>query len=528
MSVQVRRNKDGSLASQFWYAVFEVKGRRHVVSTGIAIEGEPGSKAFLLSKGRAQTVQDQMVEEARKKSGAEKIVQRLVEIKTGDQYASPPLSSLADAWAAIPRKRKPGAFYLQCGRNVLDRFVHFLHDRHPGVKVLADVSANHARAFMDTEERRGITPRTWNQSKGLLRSAFRHLDPSADAYRNYFAKVPDKTEDSVHRQPFTPEEIAAILTTAANDQLMRPLIVTALCTAMRRGDCAMLKWADVDLKGGFITVKTSKTGETVEIPIMPLLRDELMAIKRGKNEYVFPEAAKLYQQSADGLNYRLKEILTAAGFVDAGSDGSAEPQEPALPSLPADELRARGLAALDAIRMTAPKRERAKAIFTAYLDGHTIPDIAASLKVGQGTASAHLNQLEQHLKAAVIRRKGAAPAAAIRGTLYSNGVGQRLKRGSLRGWHSFRTTFITLALSAGLPMELVRRITGHTTVDIVLKHYFRPGREDFRRALQSAMPKLLTNGSKSPKEEAIAILDGMTAKTWKQDAAKMRQLLTAI
>jgi hypothetical protein len=28
----------------------------------------------------------------------------------------------------------------------------------------------------------------------------------------------------------------------------------------------------------------------------------------------------------------------------------------------------------------------------------------------------------------------------------------------------------------------------------VLKHYFQPGREDFRMALQSAMPKLLTAG----------------------------------
>ena len=52
-----------------------------------------------------------------------------------------------------------------------------------------------------------------------------------------------------------------------------------------------------------------------------------------------------------------------------------------------------------------------------------------------------------------------------------------------------------MALSAGVPMELVRRVTGHSTVEVVLKHYFRPGREAFRTALQMAMPKMLTGGA---------------------------------
>jgi hypothetical protein len=53
---------------------------------------------------------------------------------------------------------------------------------------------------------------------------------------------------------------------------------------------------------------------------------------------------------------------------------------------------------------------------------------------------------------------------------------------------------LTLALTAGVPLELVQRVTGHKTTDVVLKHYFRPGQEDFRLALEGAMPKLLTTG----------------------------------
>lgn len=48
-------------------------------------------------------------------------------------------------------------------------------------------------------------------------------------------------------------------------------------------------------------------------------------------------------------------------------------------------------------------------------------------------------------------------------------------------------------LSAGVPMKLVTRVTGHHTVDVVLKHYFRPGREDFRKAIENAMPGMLVS-----------------------------------
>ena len=76
---------------------------------------------------------------------------------------------------------------------------------------------------------------------------------------------------------------------------------------------------------------------------------------------------------------------------------------------------------------------------------------------------------------------------------------------AVRGFHSFRVTWITMALAAGVPMELVTRVTGHQTVDVVLKHYFRPGREDFRQAIEGAMPKLLMQ----PSAAGTAATDGV-------------------
>jgi hypothetical protein len=79
-----------------------------------------------------------------------------------------------------------------------------------------------------------------------------------------------------------------------------------------------------------------------------------------------------------------------------------------------------------------------------------------------------------------------------------------------------------------VPLELVQKVTGHKTTDIELNHYFQPGQEAFRQALQSAMPKLLTNGQKSPRDETREIFNGTTEKTWEKDKARMEILIAAL
>ena len=54
------------------------------------------------------------------------------------------------------------------------------------------------------------------------------------------------------------------------------------------------------------------------------------------------------------------------------------------------------------------------------------------------------------------------------------------------------------------------------------------GREEFRRALRTAMPKLLTNGHKIPKEQMLEILEGISAKTWRKDTKHLRELVASL
>ena len=90
-----------------------------------------------------------------------------------------------------------------------------------------------------------------------------------------------------------------------------------MCSTMRRGDCCLLKWDDVDLDAGFLTVKTAKTGEMVDIPIFPMLREELQRAKAltAGQEYCFPRAAEMYSNNPDGITWRVKQVLARAGAV---------------------------------------------------------------------------------------------------------------------------------------------------------------------------------------------------------------------
>lgn len=61
---------------------------------------------------------------------------------------------------------------------------------------------------------------------------------------------------------------------------LKPIVVMALNTGMRRGEILNLRWQHVDLKHGFILLDRTKNGERREIPISDTLRLVLKAIPR--------------------------------------------------------------------------------------------------------------------------------------------------------------------------------------------------------------------------------------------------------
>jgi hypothetical protein len=161
-------------------------------------------------------------------------------------------------------------------------------------------------------------------------------------------------------------------------------------------------------------------------------------------------------------------------------------------------------------------------VFTAYIDGKTLDEVMAATGCSRGAVSNYLNELERATGCSIVRGKRRALKTDGLQTERENGK----RRASIHDFHSFRVTWITIALAGGVPLELVQRVTGHRTVEVVMKHYFRPGKEDFRQAILKAMPKMLGEGeAKTAKEQMRQIIEGTTAKTWKQDKARLLELL---
>lgn len=63
------------------------------------------------------------------------------------------------------------------------------------------------------------------------------------------------------------------------DGLLRPIVVTALHTGMRKGELLTLTWDAVDLKHGFIQVRHSKNGEPRTIPMNDTLKGALTGLR---------------------------------------------------------------------------------------------------------------------------------------------------------------------------------------------------------------------------------------------------------
>ena len=514
--------------SKWWYGRYMVDGKTTVVNLDIPVEGErpdsvtqEGNAAFEKSRGKAQAKLDGILDRIHRRQHAEEILQEMHVIRTGGRVGSILLPDLYDRWSKLPRRRPLSSAYNTWARSVFGRLGDFMQGDPKTPAQMSDLTHEKAVAFLAKEYERNMANKTWNAELSLLRTAFRHLRRPAGLYENPFDDIPTKEEDPIHRAPFTPDDLNAILDAARDDDFMRPLIVTGVCTAMRRGDVCRLKWADVDMKGRFITVKTGKTGSRVSIPMFPLLHAELSRLPRS-GPHVFPEAAKLYATRPDAINERLKEVLARAGFYDKPAsppDAAPNPDRFSPEWLVRAETRIRE-------ELQPARAERVLAALRRYAGGASLKNTARELGVSNGSVSNHLAVAARLIGEPVVRGAATRLLPTVPHRDHTSLKRDRgLHRANLRGFHSFRTTWVTLALTAGIPLDIVRKVTGHRTADVVLQHYFQPGREQFRQLLQSKMPALLSNGAKTPLEQAVEILRSATAKTWKKDIERALALL---
>jgi len=88
-----------------------------------------------------------------------------------------------------------------------------------------------------------------------------------------------------HKMMFSEIEIQQLINAASSH--LKPILAFAFGTGLRKGDILNLEWEDIDFDHGIITLYMQKTGEPVEIPILPVLMDILERLRMTANESPF-------------------------------------------------------------------------------------------------------------------------------------------------------------------------------------------------------------------------------------------------
>ena len=165
-------------------------------------------------------------------------------------------------------------------------------------KELREITPLTVERFRKSRLKSGNTKSTTNRYLALLKVMFTTAIQENYTEENPASRVKFYSEkDTMRTRVLEEGEEEEKLMEASSDAL-RPILVVALHTGMRKGEILNLKWSQVDLKARIIRVEKTKSGKVRHIPINDAVFNELNRLRKmdGQSPFVFfnPETMKPY------------------------------------------------------------------------------------------------------------------------------------------------------------------------------------------------------------------------------------------
>lgn len=154
---------------------------------------------------------------------------------------------------------------------------------------------------------------TINRELAVLKTIFTKAIQWGYAYRNPVKEVRLFKEEMVPIRILTADERQKLL--AASPDFLRPIILMALKTGMRQGEIFNLKWKEVDLAQGTISVTHTKSKKLRQIPIHPELAEALRVLP-SKSAYVFGDNAGNKRNPEGMIRATFEKITDDLGLSD--------------------------------------------------------------------------------------------------------------------------------------------------------------------------------------------------------------------
>jgi integrase len=192
---------------------------------------------------------------------------------------------LLDAYIEKVREKK---FY----KTFLRYFTPVLK-KHFGGKLLSEITYKSLEDFRD-ERKKTLTQhgtprseRTVNIEIAVLRRMFRKGVKWGMAEKNPFENADDLfyKNETKRERALTEDEVKRLI--AACPRYLKPIVIMAVYTGLRKSDIFNLKWRDIDLKKGLIRLEEAKTGKTRNI----VLNSDMITLLQSlpvKCQYAFP------------------------------------------------------------------------------------------------------------------------------------------------------------------------------------------------------------------------------------------------
>lgn len=261
---------------------------------------------------------------------AGKLEGRKAELAKWDNEKNPPLP-VAKAWLEYldsPNRPDSGESTLRQYEFQFSAFAAWMKANHGEAATLRDVTKEIAEHYASQLNHGRLSASTYNKHLNLLTLVFRVLKHKAKLTSNPWEEIQRKRITPQSRRELTIDELKKVCLAATGE--LKTLLALGLYSGLRLGDCATLRWGEVDLARVIIRRIPNKTArrnpKPVMVPIHPVLLEILSATPASeRDEYVLPEIAALYLRRTDMVTDMVQQHFKSCGLIahkpGTGKDG---------------------------------------------------------------------------------------------------------------------------------------------------------------------------------------------------------------
>ena len=186
-------------------------------------------------------------------------------------------------------------------------------------KPLNDFNLSDIEGIQNEKLSCGLSIRTANHYPRVLKTMFRKAADWELIDESVLKKLArcKNLKGENKRLRYLSEEEAERLIECCEPAYLRPIVITALNTGMRRSEILKLTWNRVDMKNRLILLDKTKNGERREIPVNDTLYKTLAGLVRNiKADFVFYNAKTKDFRPFDRLDRSFHTALRKAKIVD--------------------------------------------------------------------------------------------------------------------------------------------------------------------------------------------------------------------